>query len=235
MKSEIQNFVDLARSRGWADERINSQLAQAGWTTENIKTAMDELVVPLPPADQSQLLPPTVAVEGAVPQTQPAPANSPNAPISVVSNLTTRGFEYKIFSVSLTLMVFSVIFLGNVLIGGDDTSTIAALPLTVLLVTGPIALFMFRRLHRAEIANPNLRGDASRRQVVQGIQLITFLAVIIHTVVLLYLFISGHYASKPSYGSAPNALSDVLRWLVTLIVAGGTFFYYWHDERRKVS
>ncbi|MDL2342226.1 MAG: DUF5671 domain-containing protein [Patescibacteria group bacterium] len=225
MKSEIQNFVDLARERGWNDERISTKLTQAGWEQASIASALEELVVPKPPTDASAVTA-SEALIGNIP-------HNPSAPISVVSNLTTRGFEYKIFSVSLTLLLFSIIFLANVLIGGDETSSIAAFPLTVLIVTGPIALLMFRRLHAAELATPSLRADASRRQVVQGIQLVTFLAVIIHTVVLLYLVISGHYVNKPAYGSTPNVFADSLRWLITLIVAGGTFYYYWSDERRK--
>lgn len=141
---------------------------------------------------------------------------------------------------SLVLALFGLLALANVLISGTDSLQVGAFPITVLVVAAPVALFLFLRLRHAELASPALRRDPSRRKVVQAILLITFLAVIIHTIVLLYLVLSGHYTPQTPYyydgfsaqPASPSFIADLIRWLITLAVAGGVFVYYWLDEHR---
>lgn len=168
-------------------------------------------------------------------------------PIAVVENLTTRGFEYKIFLVLLLVSIIGLISLANIMLSSYVSWEAAAFPVTMLIVAAPVAVFMFLRLRRAELAQPRLRKDPSRRRIIQAIQLLTFLGVIIHTIILLYMIISGNYTESTSvytdtsmyyYGNdyevnSPNIVKDVVRWLVTVVVAGGTFLYYWRDEHRR--
>lgn len=224
MNTELQNFVSKARERQMGDEEIRQKLVTSGWPEADVTTALngtDDLLVPVPPSGSSEAL------------------KSAGHPISVVENLTPRGFEYKIFSVSLILALLAIVIIANLMFSGGDKWASAAFPLTMLIVTGPIATFLFLRLHRAEQTIPALKHDASRRKVLQAIQLITFLALIGHTIVLLYLIISGQYSNSMSLNysgstaSKPNLIGDIIRWLVTVVVAGGTFLYYWRDEHKN--
>jgi hypothetical protein len=248
-----QDFITKARERGLTDKDIKHKLLAGGWTEAQAADALtasiaDDLVPPPPPSAQTVPTPGSHAMAAAgvthsyhAAQSSDA-KNQPTHPISVVENLTLRGFEYKIFSVTLVLALVALIFVADFSIGSSDWSSMA-FPLTVLIVTGPLALFLFMRLHRAELLQPELRKDPSRRKVVQGIQLVTFLGVVVHTIIIVYLLLSGHYSSTSTgfgldEGSGTShggdLLSDILRWLITVVLAGGTFLYYWRDDHRKL-
>lgn len=222
MNNELRNFVDRARAKGWSDDTIREKLMAAGWAESEVSNVIQgDLVVPKPPASANQI------------------PSGPAAPMAVVENLTPRGFEYKIFSVALTVSVYALLLMANFMISGSEGGE-TAFPLTLLIVTGPIAIYMFKRLKTVEARQPEIRHDPSRRKSIQAILLTSFLGVVGHTVFLIYMIISGHYSSTTpdSYGSysgnGPNLGADILRWLVTVIVAGSVFLYYWRDEHRDI-
>jgi hypothetical protein len=238
MDTQVREFIEKARAHGLSDDEIKQKMAIAGWQVRDIADAFDQgdLVPPPPPPPHHAL------------GREHEHEHEREHPIAVVENLTPRGFEYKIFLVLLLVAIIGLISLANLMLSSYTTWEAAAFPVTMLIVCAPAAAFMFLRLRRTELAQPRLRKDPSRRRIIQAIQLLTFLAVIVHTIILLYMLISGHYASSPEalyrdssayyYGDdyqseGPNLLKDIVRWLVTLVVAGGTFLYYWRDEHRR--
>jgi hypothetical protein len=231
MSQQLTEFIQQARAKGLGDTVVRARLVAAGWPGADVDAALtgpdqrdelDGLVVPAPPAVSAQ--------EPGAGVSATAAATGQNAPISVVENLTARGFEYKLFSVSLVLSLAALLLIANFMISGNGDWNASAFPVTMLVVTGPIALLLFIRLHHAELMQPALKHDASRRKVLQAIQLVTFLTVVGHTIILLYLLLSGYYNSTDN--GHPSFASGVLRWVVTLLLAGGTFWYYWRDEHR---
>ena len=223
MHSDLETFIAKARDKHLTDDEIKQKLLSAGWAAQEVEHALggDDLVVPWPPSNHGN-----------------GTQTGAHAQLAVVENLSPRGFEYKIFSVSLVLALYALIAVADSFMDGSFDSWVT-FPLTILIVTGPIALGFFLRLHRAEQRSAELHNDPSRRKVVQAIQLVTFLGVVIHTVIMLYLIISGHYtAGSTAYDyyapDKPHLVGDILRWLVTIVLAGGTFLYYWRDDHRKV-
>jgi len=221
MNSDLKEFIEKARYRHWPDEEIKNKLVNSGWDEGEVQRALggeDDLVVPAPSHQE----------HNSISESQR------HEPIAVAEIFTPRGFEYKIFSVALVVAIFALIYMADTFLYSQDDMSAAAFPLTLLLVTGPLALFMFFRLKHAEEAEPKIRKDPSRRKAIQGIQLVAFLAVLIHTIMLLYMVLSGHYTggSSYSYDDDTNFVTDFLSWIVTMVVAGGTFLYYWRDEHR---
>ncbi len=227
---ELQEFITKARAKHLTNDAIREKLLLAGWEASAISAALDDddLVAPKPPA-----------------QSQTTDTKPHAEPVAVVENLSVRGFEYRILFVLIFITVASIIGIANVLLSQYQSAELA-FPLTLLLVGGPLGAFLFLRLRKAEQAEPQLRRDPSRRKMIQAIELVAFLAVLIHTITLLYLLISGHYTSAghsyysdySSYSDGynqPSFFNDFLRWIITMVVAGGTFAYYWIDEHRSAS
>jgi hypothetical protein len=231
MDTQVREFIEKARAHGLSDDEIKQKMAIAGWQVRDIADAFgqDDLVPPPPPPHHGL-------------GHEHEHEHERDHPIAVVENLTPRGFEYKIFLVLLLVSLIGLISLANIMLSSNVSWEAAAFPVTMLIVCAPVAVFMFLRLRRTELAQPRLRKDPSRRRIIQAIQLLTFLGVIIHTIILLYMIISGNYTSStPAYSDyyddynieGPNLLKDILRWVVTVVLAGGTFLYYWRDEHRR--
>lgn len=233
---EISEYIAKSREHNISDDEIKQRLLDAGWTEQAVYEALgykEQLEVPVPPPTPHDNI-------GHHPHPHtPAGDHAPHQPLAVVENLSPRGFEFKIYAVSLLASLISIIVLVNSAIYGESGAV--PFPVTVLLVTGPLTLYLFGRLRKAERADPKVYTDASRRKSVQAIQLITFLIVIIHTISFLYGFISGSYGdsstssySDYSYDSDKSALKDTLSWLVSVIISGLIFVYYWQQEHKLI-
>lgn len=216
MNSNITDYILNARKAGASDEKIKSELTASGWPPAEI----DRLLTNdgLPPA------PTYVEAHNLVPQ-----AAATAQPISVVENLSTRGLEYNIMFLALTIAALA---LGSILqiavtqafSADSDWSGFYTYAGSALIVSAPIFIILFWRLKTAELRDPKIRLDSSRKKGVQSMLVISFLVGVGNIIGYVFGILNGD--SQISENTA--------HLLVTLLIAGGIFTYYWIDEHRKV-
>lgn len=95
---------------------------------------------------------------------------------------------------------------------------------SALIVSAPIFIILFWRLKTAELRDPKIRLDSSRKKGVQSMLVISFLVGVGNIIGYVFGILNGD--SQISENTA--------HLLVTLLIAGGIFTYYWIDEHRKV-
>lgn len=181
--------------------------------------------LPPRPPEHNSFLHRSVHPESTPPETPAATKPAPVEPQPVVHVLSPRGVEY----VFLTIALFTAaIGLGSVLISlvnGEYGFDILAFPVATLLVSVPIFAWLFLRLKKAELVDPQLRRDPSKRRSTQFTQIVAFLVfffTLIGFLTLLFMKMAGQYDA--------SAVKLVLNTLVILLISGGLLFYYWRDE-----
>lgn len=231
----LKQYIDYSRENGRDDEFIKGSLIAAGWNPGLVEAAVNakpgDIAVPAPPP-----------VLDAGPSGTPArgrieASDTPQAPVAVVSQLTTRGLEYTIMFLALGV---TAIALGTVLHDTIDTVTgmpgdlseVASFAAAALIVALPIFSVLFLRLKKAELAEPAIRNDASRRRAVQLTLIISFLWGLGRLIFYIFSLINGSGGGEV-WGSNADPIANALHTLVTVGIAGGIFAYYWHDEHRK--
>lgn len=164
-----------------------------------------------------------------LPPTGQGGVNNPrnDMPIAVVQALSVRGVEYTMMTLSLWLMAGSIIWVLISLINGGSSFSALVLPTAVLIACVPVFGFLFLRLKKEELANPDLRFDPSKRRLSQFTQIVAFAAVLFNTIGFIYMVLQ-----KAAGQSAPLIVKSFLTLLVVLLVAGGVLAYYWRDEHK---
>lgn len=150
--------------------------------------------------------------------------------VAVVKTLSVRGLEYLFMSICLWIGAAGLIWSLLLLVNGKTDAQLLAFPVTSLVVCGPIFAWFFIRLKKAELANPALRFDPSKRRTSQITQLVAFLTSLFNIITFVYLLIASTAGNSViSIGTA------VVNLLVILAVAGGILAYYWVDEHRSFT
>lgn len=165
--------------------------------------------------------PPSLSMSGSTP-------GDGTTPMPVVQVLSTRGVEYTMMMLTLWLAAGSLLWVMLALFNGGNHFDVMAFPVSLLVVCVPIFAWFFLRLKKAELANPQLKLDPSKRRLTQFTQVIAFAACLFNLIAFVYLLftkLAGH--TTPSLGK------DFLNLLVILLVAGGILAYYWNDEHRS--
>lgn len=212
---------------------------------EQSKSIYPEPVTPhMSPPDHNQghgYSPPEVQVSGPVfsPHVASAPLMTPDQtdltalanaqPVAVVKTLSTRGLEYLFMSIALWIAASGLIWALLLVVNGQTSAPMLGFPATSLIVCIPVFAYFFIRLKKAELKDPALRFDASKRRLSQITQTIAFLTCIFNVITFVYLLFS--IASGSSLGQSVVKL--ILDLLVILAVAGGILVYYWADEHRS--
>lgn len=148
-------------------------------------------------------------------------------PVPVVKVLSVRGVEYAMMSILLWFGAGSLIFILIALIQGGNSFETLAFPLALLLVTTPGFAYLYLRLRRAELADPSLRLEASKRRYSQITQIVAFLTCFFNIVTVVYMLLS--IAGGTEGVSIGKTLGSAV---AVLAVAGGILAYYWVDEHR---
>ena len=158
----------------------------------------------------------------------PSSASS-DEPMPVVKVLSVRGVEYLFMSICLWIGAGSLTGLLLSLVNGMTGFAALSFPVSTLLVTLPIFAFLFLRLKKAELAQPSLRLDASKRRLSQITQLLAFIVCLVNLITLVYLLMNmvGGEDSGVSVGKL------FINVFIIFLVAGGILAYYWHDEHRR--
>lgn len=243
MPNELTTFIDAAHVKGLHKKDIVDILCDAGWKRDVVTKSVYNLEVDVPkPSDADRALPPVPAptVTAAAPALAPNPNNDP---IAVVPNLSTRGFEYSIMFASLWASAISLGYILHAFINnafyvaptGDQynyysysSTSDYTFPATLLLITLPIFVFLFLRLKRAELADPGLKKDPSRKRLSHVTQFLTFITAVGYMV----YFVNSLLSASSGTSGAQSVGELCLHLLVTLVIAGGIFAYYWIEEHR---
>lgn len=160
------------------------------------------------------------------PSTQPAD-KSALLPQPVVQVLSPRGVEYVFLTFALLGVAIGLISALISLVNGETGFSVLAFPAAVLVVSVPIFGALFLRLKKAELSDPSLALDASKRRSTQTIQIFSFLTCFFTLIGLLSMV----FASMG--GAYEGSLVKVfLNVLVIQVVAGGILVYYWRDEHK---
>lgn len=149
-------------------------------------------------------------------------------PTPVVKVLSPRGVEYVFLTVSLFLAAIGLASTLIALVNNKTDFSVLALPTSILVVSVPLFGLLFMHTKRAELNNPNLKLDPSKRRSTQFTQIVAFLV----SVFTLIGFVTFCFA-KSSDQYKGSLVKIGLDALVLLVIAGGIGFYYWLDEHRQ--
>lgn len=147
--------------------------------------------------------------------------------IPVVKVLSVRGLEYLMMSVGLWLGAGGLLWGILTALNGGTSFAILAMPASLALVGILVFAGFFVRLKKAELKDPSLRFDASKRRTSQITQLLAFIVLIGNLITFVYICFTKLGGGKTiSLGKASINL------LVVSVIAGGILLYYWFDEHK---
>lgn len=233
MQADIEGkaYVERMRKEGLKDSAIRKKLEKARWYDHEIAAAF---------GIEDPETPPAAPHERSNPQPSSTPAAQPEA---VVERNTTLGLEYGVMFLALAI---GAIALGSVahayidVIFGKQAYFNNPLANAAAIIALPVFAFMFLRLRRTEHAHPEVKADNSRRKWVQATLLISFIIGIGHTIWYVYNLMNGYSEPAYEYGYSESRSLDQPSYqllqlghlLVTLLIAGSIFTYYWIDEHK---
>lgn len=182
----------------------------------------------VPYASQNETPLPQTNKSGLFGTTDTLNSTSPDSvvPTPVVQVLSPRGVEYVMLTIALFTAATGLTAILLCLVNGQTGLMSLSLPVSLLIVGLPIFAGLFLRLKKAELNNPSLKLDQSKRRSTQTTQIISFI-VSLFTVVGLLVSIFAAIS-----GSAGDVGKGVASALITLIIFGGILAYYWWDEHR---
>lgn len=151
-------------------------------------------------------------------------------PVPVVKVLSVRGVEYGMMSITLWVLASTLAWLLLNLVNGSRSFDYLVVPTSALVVCLPFFAWLFLRLKKAELANPSLVHEPSRRRWSQTTQFVAFVAVLINLIVFVYQMLSRFGTDKKP---SETILKQTLSMLVVLAIAGGILVYYWVEDHRK--
>lgn len=162
-------------------------------------------------------------------QTSLAYSNT-DKPVPVVHVLSVRGVEYTMMTLALWFGAAALIWILLGLVNSQNSFDFLAFPVSLLLVSMPVFALFFIRLRRAELANPALRLEASKRRLSQITQILAYIVCLFNIVGFVYVVMSKLGGTESvSIGKA------ALNIAVVLLVTGGILVYYWFDEHRQLK
>jgi hypothetical protein len=211
MDNQLQQFVQQARAKHLSDAEIHKRLLSAGWADEAARQALgDDLVTPLPPSAQS----------GGGKDSQALLSRRDET-------VRMKLFVFNMFTVTMWITAIAMFFIVNILLFNETgvDFDVVKFPFTMLIVSAPL-MFVFLYMTRAnEKKDPELRHVASRVHAVQGVLTLAFLVMLGHTIFFVYQLINQNL----------NPLQHLTSWLITMVLFGSIFAYYWTDSRKSVK
>lgn len=225
MNDELHNYIRQARDNGADHQDIHEKLVSAGWHPSTVSTAIDKHTESI--ADNSPAQ--AVLSSGSAPQKEP---------VGVVKMYSSRGVEYylMLFTLAISAVAFGMLLLSisEQLFGqavGIVDAGLMAFTTSALVVALPIFAFLFLRLKKAELINPRLKQDPSRRRMVQIALITSFIVSVISLIGFLFVLLLSLYGGS-DYDIADTGML-VANMIITLGISGGIFTYFWLDSHRK--
>lgn len=228
MNDELHDYIRRARGNGADHQAIHEKLVSAGWHPSTVASAIDK--------QQGNTTTEESSVGGS-----PLSSNAgkiQKEPVGVVQMYSTRGVEYYLMLVALAIsaVTFGILLLSITEQLFDHSSGmidagVMAFTTSALVVSLPIFSFLFLRLKKAELANPRLRFDPSRRRMVQIALIASFIIGIISLIAFLYTLLLNVYGGNDYDIDITGVF--IANMAITLGISGGIFAYFWMDSHRK--
>lgn len=150
------------------------------------------------------------------------------------------GFEHLLMFISLLIMTFSLTlsihffidkWLPNNAVENYGFNYVYSWQLTLLrvytaalLVSTPIFMFLFLRVTKKTINNPELRNLIIRKILIYLALVITFLIMIGNLISLIFSFLNGN-----------ATINFLIHFLVTILINSVIFAYYLHEIREDMK
>jgi hypothetical protein len=158
----------------------------------------------------------------------PVDANrDPLRPTPVVQVLSPVGVEYAFLTISLFIGAGALMGALLVLVNGVFNFAALSFPIAALIITVPVFAFLFLRLKKKELQNPQQKLDPSKRRWTQFTQIVAFIVALLTLVGMAFSILS-----KIGGGGGLSIGKTLLNGLCILVVSGGILAYYWLDEHR---
>jgi hypothetical protein len=155
------------------------------------------------------------------------PDRPSDEPVAVVRVLSTRGVEYGMMSLALWIAASTMAWVVLNMLNGSGGFNTLVVPTSSLVICLPVFGLFFLRLKKAELANPQLRLDPSKRRWSQTTQFLAYIVLLVNFIYFVYTILQ-----HASGGKAPSIGKSLVNLLVILVIAGGVLLYYWRDEHR---
>ena len=205
MASEITSYITKARDKKLTDKQIEENLVSAGWSQEQVATALSkEADLPVPPP------PPNVAHVGM-----------------------WTGFLYILFFISLYVLATAIAGMLNIWVDkaiptvidtnssnvdfffGFDTPSIIRGYLAAIIVSFPLFVVLALVLKKQLVKQPGVKNLRSRKLLIYITLITTFLILLGNVIATCYELISGTVTG--------NGLGHLG---VTLLITGAIFAYF---------
>ena len=157
--------------------------------------------------------------------------HQPEPSVPVVKVLSVRGVEYGLMTFMVWFGSAALLWCALAIIEGQAGFDVLAFPVALLIAVLPVFGYLFIRLRRAELANPKLRFEPSKRRFSQITQFVSFFVVFFSFVSFVYDLLSKAGGSDDDTSLGKSALY----LLVFTVIYGGIFAYYWLDEHRGLK
>lgn len=178
-------------------------------------------VSPFQPSDPTPVQQPPVALQSS------STAEQNNVvPTPVVQVLSPRGVEYVMLTLALFTTAIGLASALVCLVNGQTSMMSLSLPVALMIVGLPIFAGLFLRLKKAELRNPSLKLDQSKRRSTQATQIIAFLVSLVTLIGIVVSIFAAMSGEAEGIGKAIGSAFFVLA------VFGGILAYYWYDEHK---
>lgn len=211
MSSTIISYITAARKKDLSDRTIKNNLLDAGWTVEEVETALaEELKVPVP--------------EGQKTASPRSIRHEPGA-----AGTMWDAFEHILLFISMYVLAFTIgatliLFVDRWVPGvpdvydyGNDAYRLSTLRgfIAALVVSYPLFSFFFLRITKRTFDHPDIRGLKARKFLIYLTLVVAFLIVIGNVISLVFNFLNGNVT--------PNFF---LKFIVIVSISGVIFSYY---------
>lgn len=216
---EIRNYILKSKAAGKSHKEIVSNLKSAGWSDEDIQSALNS--------------------------TEDIPVPKPNHSIDNIASSHSHSitmwdaFENILLFISLYVMATSI---GIILHSFVDkwvsgpysefgssysfySEDLLKGAVAALIVSAPLYSFFFLRIIHSTIKNPMLKQLKTRKFMQYLTLVITFILMLINVIKIVFSYLDGNLI-----------LNTLLHFLVTIGISTVIFMYYLHitkEDRRK--
>jgi hypothetical protein len=238
MNTALERYIITARTKGHTDNQIKQDLIEAGWDEAQVVTGLKSAgdLVPPPPPPPGHVKS-SKGAKAVASDAKSLETDSADKFIKVVPYRSTAGLEYIILFISLWVAAMSLAAVLHGIVdmtfGNADSfyEGVNSFATAALLVSLPIFSFLFLRLKKQEIVNPDIRRDINRKNAVQLTLIVTFLIGLGKTIFYIYQLLNIGNSDV----STGVFASELFHTIITVGISGLIFVYYWIDDHKKVA
>ena len=220
-KSLEKTGIEVSKPTNKVMESIYPTPMRGIGTAAQVHAKQDSESAPEKPAESA-----VVSAAEPNPPILPATAGNGQESLAVVKTLSKRGLEYLLATILLWSLALSLTAVLIFLIYGKNYFSVMSIAASISLVSLPFFIYLTLRLKKAEIADPTLRTESSRRRLAQFSQILSFSICFINSITFL-----DHLFQLIGGGTDEQITQATLSYLSVMLVSGGIFAYYWLSSR----